>query len=120
MNYTDQSLNTGLMPEINIQLFKFKLFEKEIFAVLEKETQFEPFQKFMNRINKYENFDTCKLELFQELISKKYTNFNIHSIRDVNFVKNFLGHNFFDMFNKIEKEYKTIIRENKINKIIDK
>ena len=117
MNYANQIPDMNSIPEINIQVFKFKLFEKEVFAILEKETQLEPFQKFMDRINSHEDFDTCKLELFQEMVSKRYPNFNMQSIRDKNFVRNFLGSSFFDMFNKIEEEYKVVAREHKINQI---
>jgi hypothetical protein len=41
----------------------------------------------------------------------------MQSIRDKNFVRNFLGSSFFDMFDKIEEEYKIVAREHKINQI---
>lgn len=117
MNRVNQITKDMEIPEINIQIFKFKLFEKKVFAILEKETQLEPFQKFMDRINNHEDFDTCKLELFQEMVSKRYPNFDIQSIRAGNFMNNFLGSSFFGMFNKIEEEYKIVAREHKINQI---
>lgn len=118
MSQYQSAYNPEEIPEISIKVFRFKLFEKEVFALLETNSQVEPFQKFMDRINKYEDFDTCKLELFQELVRKRYPNFNMQSIKDKNFVRNFLGSSFFDMFDKIEEEYKVIAREHKINQII--
>ena len=110
------------IPEINIQVFKFKIFEKEVFAILEKETQLEPFSKFMKRLNDLENFDICKQDLFEELIKSRWPSSNGGNVpkgilQDKQMMRNYIGSNFFDMFDKIEEEYRVVLREHKINQI---
>jgi len=109
------------IPEISIQVFKFKIFEKEVFAILEKETQFEPFSKFMKRLNDLENFDICKEELFEELIKNRFPASNGSTpkriLQDPKMMRSYIGSQFFDMFDKIEEEYRVVLREHKINQI---
>lgn len=109
----------GNIPTVSIQLFKFKLFEKEVFTILEKETQFEPFSKFVQRLNNLENFETCKVELLTEILKNKFGGSNPpqHIIQNERMLKNFIGDQFFDMFQKIEEEYQVQLREYKINQI---
>lgn len=105
------------IPEISIQIFRFKLFHKEVFALLETKTQVTPFQIFMDRLNANEDFEACKKSLLNNLIVNKNPHFPKNSLVDERAVHMYLGSQFSDMLNKIEEEYKIISRDNKINEI---
>lgn len=109
----------GNIPEINIQVFKFKLFEKEVFAILERETQYDPFNRFMKRINNLEDFEICKSELITEILKARYGGNNPpqYIIQNEKMLRSFIGDQFFNMFQKIEEEYQVQLREYKINQI---
>lgn len=113
------------IPEITIKLYKFKLFEKEVFMVL-MDNQIVDFKEFVEKLNKYLNFQECKKELIISLLEKRGYNTNVpNNIKitddflNSHLVASYLGTHFMEAINKIEDEYQTTLREHKINQITD-
>jgi hypothetical protein len=109
-------MNLDNIPEISIKTYKFKLFDKEVFLLLQ-DNQVESFEFLFSLLNQQINYDEA-IKLFIEDYVEK--NIPQPSSYINNYTPDFILNNIIgnkESFQKIEEYYRIALRDKKISDI---